>query len=245
MKKLSKILWMTLIIMVGSLPFIGWYIYQNPDGVIHPKLIIPDYYWLKSKDEIYSKKGIISIAGREFEIPISYVQGRFENGRIEGSVNLLYVLPDFKSRQENFDENTRKNLLKEGYYGGMLLQDASKRPNVSKMIEFRRKGVVKEVPTGRQYGLEVFKWYEERPSGLYLYSTVYEEKRGDEEIIGFIECTSKDRGAHVISPSCRHVFTNNELLYDIYYDENIYLSEWKKQKESAIQFVESFEKTNK
>jgi hypothetical protein len=141
-------------LILAAIAGVGWYVYQNAEelGVIHPQLIPPDYYWLDDPQNIYAETGIVEIAGREFKIPVAYVDGRFKNGRMEGSVVLEYVLPDFRSKLEFGRKEERMKLIRAGRMRGMLLEESAVRPSFDVMIHNLGHGeMIRSASSKRKY----------------------------------------------------------------------------------------------
>ncbi|MBL4803963.1 MAG: hypothetical protein JKY71_03785 [Alphaproteobacteria bacterium] len=212
----------------------------NDKELVHPLSIPPDYFYLESKGQIYTKTGIIEIAGRKFEIPISYVQGNFESGKIEGSVVIRYVLPDYKSLLE-FPPGTpeKAEIVKKGLRGSMLLEASAARPSFDKMINNLKENRGNRLGQFQEeiYGLHkyaVLDWkgrMAKRPHDTYI------EKDKGGEILSFIQCTPPNS---VPVPSCSHRFRDKELLYKITWPVRE-LPNWKAQKYKATAFIDSFE----
>lgn len=235
---MKKVLILVLLAFLASALGGAWYLYRNPEGYIHPQLIPPDYYWLDDPKNIYAKTGIVAIAGREFKIPIAYVDGRFIDGRMEGGVVLEYVLPEFKSKLEFPDKNKRVRLRREGRMKGMLLEEAAARPTLEYMATVAR---LQSEPYARTPGLfydlekytapkgsEKFAW---KPDDLFI------ERDSQGKVQSFLVCSPPGKD---VNPSCSHKFVDKKLLYKIRWKLSD-LPNWRSNRDAAIEFIDQFE----
>jgi len=237
--KYTNITFALIAVLIVSLASVAWYVFQNPEGRIHPQLVPPDSYWSTDDDDIYGKTGIVSIAGREFEIPIAYVDGNFQNGRKEDSVVLVYVLPGFKSPLEYTNKSERQALVLQGRMKGMILEDPKNKAPLEKyidlMTQMNRVGYPEE---NREYGLE--RYPSPGPQGPYDRGAddLYIERASNGSISSVVECSPLGRD---VNPRCIHMFDDKGLRYQIRYPADE-LPNWQVQRQEAISFIDAFEK---
>ena len=240
-KRTLRIAILIILLILSGLAGFVWDVHRNPEGVIHPRLIPPDYHWLDKSDGIYSKTGVLAIAGREFRIPVAYVDGRFKDGRKEDSIVLLYMLPEFKSYLE-FSKEDRRKMLWDGYKAGMLLEAASVRPPLKQQVENGRSYPFKiEIDDDLIHGLVREKRYGGDEQAPVLRDELFLKYDADGNVTDYIRCSLEER---VKIPSCRHKFIDKKLVYRIRYNKKRYLSHWREQRALAIAFIDSFEITN-
>lgn len=221
--------------------FIATYLYKNPEGYIHPLLIPPDYFWLDNKTDIYQETGVLHIAGRSFRIPVVYVDGRFVNGHKYDSIVMQYMLPKYKSYYI-FDDLERRRLLSKGLTGGMFLEAASARPGLDKQVHNMRRSLTKaEVLESNIYSLRQEKWYRGDTDELELRYDVFLNVDDTNRIVDFIDCDPLGKAK---IPSCSHKFIDKGIVYRIRYNRSRFLKEWAIQRQTAVNFVESFEIKN-
>lgn len=238
---MKKYVLSAVILILAGIAGAGWYVYRNAEelGFIHPQLIPPDYYWLNDPSDIYGETGIVEIAGREFKIPIAYVDGRFKNGRKRDSVVLEYVLPDFRSKLEFGNKKERMKIIQAGRMAGMLLEESAVRPSFDVMIENHRTWGNDSVGKFQEkiYGLE--KYIAPKPEGKYARKPddTFLEKDSSGKIISFLRCSSPGEDK---VPLCNHKFRDKGLLYEIYYGIKM-LPEWEQRRQATINFIDSFE----
>lgn len=237
---MKKHLLFPIIICLTLFALSGWYVYKNPEGILHYQLVPPDYFWLSNSKDIYRKTGIVSIANREIKIPIAYVEGRFIDGKKEDSVLLTYVLPNFKSKLSFASDKKRLQLFNEGYYSSLLLEESAIRPSFDEMIKWRKRDLIKSEAAGTVHGLEYEKWYRGTKENPIHYYEIYYERGDGGDVQSFIQCAPLTRPA-VVRSGCKHKFRNKGLLYGIFYNKNRYFADWREQRRAAIKFIDSLE----
>lgn len=220
--------------------FSSWLILKGEGNAIHSFLIAPDYAHLDNYDEIYSKVGRLEIGGRKFAIPISYIEGRLEEGRKKDSVFLTYILPDYRSKLEITDKEERLKFFNEGRYGALLLQEEVREDTFEKLIERRKRDLIKSENAEKEYDLSYEKWYRGTQSDPLLYYEVYHDGSAHKAIQNFIVCMPLTVPG-VVRSSCSHEFIDKGLLYKITYNRDRYFSFWSDQRKTAIEFIDGFE----
>ena len=215
----------------------AFYIHEKQKLPAHPMSIPPDYYYLEDPNDIYSKTGIVSIAGRDFKIPVAYVQGNFKNGRIKGTVLLKYVLPDYKSILEFRKREEREGLIENGLVSGLLLEEASTRPSLEKMYYSfvdQKKYFRLE---NKYYGFDKYRApkadgrYAEQPRDMYL----KHDQNG--VVTDLLFCSA---GEQDVVPVCDYKFINSGILFDGFVSTQK-LQDWNNHKSKIVEFIRSFE----
>ena len=200
--------------------------------------IPPDYYYLEDPNDIYSKTGIVSIAGREFEIPVAYVQGNFKRGKINDSVVLRYVLPDYKSILEFPNAETRNNLYQQGLVRSLLLEASDARPTFDVMIE-NTKNIGNRLGEYEFsiYGLDKFSVADWKVRLGSQPDDTFIDKGEQPSVKSFLRCSPAGKDP---VPSCRHKFRHEKLLFSTHWNLED-LSKWEEHRENIIKFVNQFE----
>jgi len=199
-----------------------------------------------NKDRPFSEQtATVKIGERVFEIPKIYIQTNL-GGKIEqDGLNLLYVLPGYTSRADFPDKQAYEQAKNERRFAHMLIQKLGKKAPLELAIQNTRKRAKKIEKKEPIHGLEFELWYRagkrEEKEAFIPYYEVYIERNNNGDILSYTKCSTFERGAHIKYPGCNQRFSNNNLYYDIHYNKKNYLSSWKEQKESAIQFIDSFE----
>jgi hypothetical protein len=218
----------------------AFYIHEKQKLPAHPMSIPPDYYYLDDPNDIYGKTGIVSIAGREFEIPVAFVQGNFDNGRKEGSVLLRYVLPDYKSILEFPDPEIRNQLAAKGLIRSTLLMDSSSKAPFEDVLQ---RNLERPVFEGSFVLIEDFERYRAsnwkdtdstRPKDILV------KRDATGKITDFLRCTPPKRA---LVPSCSHSFHSDGLYFQVSWNKDE-LSKWKEHKEDVVKIVQKFEMEN-
>lgn len=190
----------------------------------------------QEENSLYAEKGILEIAGRKFEIPMAYVDGKFVNGYKKDSVVLEYVLPDFKSKKEYTKEERMKEILA-GNVSSMLLEDASQKPSFDEVTHWRKE--TKQIVDFEQkiYGLD--KYTAPKPEGKYATKPddTYIETLPDGKIKGYLMCSPPDKDK---VPGCKYAFIDKDVLYRIRIPLRE-LKNWRQQQSAAIKFIDNFE----
>lgn len=236
----KKKLW---VVAIGSVLVVlagGLYFYENMDKYLWPNLIPPEYSKVDMDKPLRGQTRIVEVAGRTFEIPLMYVDARLDRGKVQkDGILFVYMLPDFKSKLEFRSREEYDKAFQGGGFGQTLIQPEAIRPSFNVSIASLRRGIKKEEPAGTFDGLEVYKWYHQRKEKLVFYYEMYLEKDKNGNIISFIQCSTKEKGA--ITPGCSHRFRDKGLLYKVSYRKKNYLSSWREQQRAAIEFIDRFE----
>jgi hypothetical protein len=205
----------------------------------------PEYESIDPTKPILSQTTIFEMAGRTFVMPKVYIQSNLGGHLTIDGINLLYVLPDFKSRADFTSRQEYEKARSDRRLAHMLVEPAAMRPTMATMVEnLRNSGLTKQEYVGVRDGLEYHKWYRGTAQQPILYYEIYLERDPSGNIISYIECDPKERGAHVLFPGCSHRFQDAGLLFKIYYNKANYFSSWREQRRRAIEFLRSFEITN-
>ncbi len=182
---------------------------------------------------------IFEIAGRRFEIPLMYIDGWPEPGEQQESILLEVIWPEMTSIWElenraEYDRVTKK----ERRIGWILLSDPSRKKSVSDQVSGLRRRLIKEESLGVHDGLERHYWYHKRPDGPKLWYDAHLERDAEGNIISFIDCSPIEKSK---TPTCRHYFDSNGIKFKISYNRKTFFSDWRDQRERAINLVNSFE----
>lgn len=181
---------------------------------------------------------LLQISDRSFNIPRTYIDYPKNQKSIRDSVVIEYVLPNYEPQPPHPQERAkRKELILQGRMRGMLLEESAIRPTFNIMVENSINARNYKFIGKNIYGLE--KYSADKPEGKHATKPddifVKKDKNGD--IVNFLRCSppNKDR-----IPSCTHKFRNKKILYQISWHISE-LPNWRKQRASAIEFLDSFE----
>ena len=182
---------------------------------------------------------IFELAGRRFEIPIMYIDGRPKPGEYQESMLLEVIWPEVRSIWE-LKDRTEYNLIrkKEHRFGWILLHPASTRPPIETQIANLKRNIRKIDFVQSRDGLEEYLWYRGTPESPEPWYEMYFEKDTRGNIISYIDCSPKERGLY---PRCSDKFIEGGLIYQISYNKAAFFSEWRQQRQRAIDFMNSFE----
>lgn len=187
----------------------------------------------------------VIIAGRTFKVPKSYFNDGIADGRDIESALLEYSLPGFEPLPPHPQyRKERQELINEGRMRGMLLENASKRPSFDIAVKNHMSSTNFIKEKNAVYGLEKYVHLTPKPISSdraytpYLEDDFFIEKNPDDSIKSYLRCSppGKDK-----VPSCKHRFIDKGLLYDISWKISE-LPNWKEQRDSAIQFIDSLER---
>lgn len=199
----------------------------------------PEYTKVDLRKPLRSQTRTIILGDRTFEIPLMYINGSLPKGEKQVGVNLVYVLPDFRSKLEFRTRQEYEEVLKSGEITLLLVQVAEKHPPIPRMIKNRMEFGRLKQRSGKEYGLE--KYTDQPLSNGHQPDDVYLEIR-DEKIISFIDCSVD---SSVPFPGCSHYFEDKGILYKLHYNKKKHFSKWQEQRLGAVKFFNSFEITNK
>jgi len=200
----------------------------------------PAYKTVDRSKPLHEQTSVFEMAGRAFEMPTVYISSNIAEQRELDGLNLVYVLPDYRSRADFANREQYEQARNERRFGHMLLQPSSKRPSFDVSIANLHHGLEKIESAGTFDGLEVEKWYQERRGQLIFYNEVYIERDDQGKVVSWIDCATLERPSARF-PSCSHRFRDKDLLYKINYNKDRYLNDWRTMRASAIAFIESFE----
>jgi len=234
LKILEYLFWIYVLAVLVGLLYL-WY------DIGYSEKSSPDYCFPTDIDNLYTETAGVLIDEREFEIPVAYTLSRFKGKRRQGSVNLTYVRPDFKSKLEFCRRSDHNAIRSEGNMGSISVQAAVVSSPLYREVTVRRRRKEKENYEGQIYGLHKYSflkgegWFASQPDDLYV------EYLSDGTVVSYIKCSIPER---VIVHLCRSSFNDKGLRYyiDIPFRE---LPNWKEQQKAAINFIDSFEVTRK
>lgn len=202
----------------------------------------PEHMKVDESKPLRAQTRTFDLAGRIFEIPLMYIDGRPKPGLHQDSMLLEVIWPEMRSVHELADRAEYERVWKvEHRRGWILLHPAANKPSLDEQTANRRLGLTKEEYAGQEKGLEKFLWYHGTPEAPELWAELYFEKDSAGNIVTRIEC-SRSRSAKF--PGCDHKFVDGGLLYDISYNKAALFSEWREQRQRAIDFMNSLEQKN-
>jgi hypothetical protein len=179
------------------------------------------------------------LAGRRFEIPIMYIDGRPKPGEHQESMLLEVIWPEMRSIWELKDRAEYDRIRKEEHrLGWILLEPEATSMPLEDQNRVGEESLTRFERAGDFHGLEKGLWFRGPDGDPELWAEVYVERDDDGNLASFIRCR---RGPSVRFPGCRHKFVSGGLLFDISYNETRFLPEWREQRQRAVQFIRSFE----
>jgi hypothetical protein len=188
---------------------------------------------------LHEQTRIFELAGRRFEIPLMYIDGRPEPGEHQESMLLEVIWPEMRSIWELDDRAEYERLRKEEHrIGWILLHSSAARPPISTQVESRKRNIKKIGRIEGPDGLEGYLWYRGTSDQPEPWYEIYLELDSNEQILSVIDCSPPNRGPH---PICEHKFIDNGLIYEITYNKVTYLQDWRNQQNSAIAFIDGLE----
>lgn len=235
--KFSKWKWLLIPFLITfAVIAAGWiYFTDNLEKFVYPTLVSPEYMSLDRDKPFETQVRRIEIAGREMDIPVMYVDGRFERGKKQDDLLLLASLADLKA----IPQMTRyeyKKYEEEKQRFQILLYDQSKTTDIKYRAEIALKRnlhinqFVQEI-----YGLKEYAPDKAETSTPWDHLFIEEENR---ETVSFILCSNPSK--QLVNHNCSHFFYNKGLLYDLGYNK-IHLAQWRELREKAINFIDNFE----
>lgn len=226
---------LSLIIAAGFWAFTS----QNKQNEVFEKIYgAPEYSKLDMKKPLNEQVRRIKMAGRVFDVPLKYIDGRLEEGLEQDGLVMEYYLPDFRALVEVPNKEDRKNLLYEGYKAGLLMQPADSKPELSASIESRRNGLTKLEKKEGFDSMEREDWYQGLKEKPVKHYEVYFNKDESGKVIDWLECSPEGRDR---IPGCSHRFTDKDIIYKIRYNKKRYVKNWKEQRQKIIDLIDSFE----
>ena len=203
----------------------------------------PAYKSVDPAKPLHEQTSVFETAGRVFEMPIVYIQSNLAGKRQQpDGVNLIYVLPEYKTRADFASRQEYEHTRKAGHFGHMLIEPEAVRPSFDVMVANMQHSVTKVETAGISHGLEREHWYRQYGEKLEFTYDVFLEKNAAGHVVSWIECSTEDSA---VVPHCSHKFRDKALLYSIHYHKANYLDAWREQRVSAIKFIDSFEIKNK
>ncbi|MDR4468492.1 MAG: hypothetical protein MRJ68_09365 [Nitrospira sp.] len=185
---------------------------------------------------------IFEISGRTFEMPTAYIQSDLEGKRIQDEgVNLVYVLPEFKSHADIENSEEYEEAKKSQRFAHMLIEPLGIKAPLEIGLQNLRSTVEKVEKLSPMGNLERELWYRIVNGKVVPYYEVYIERDRNGDVISYINCATFESGSHVKAPGCSHLFVDKKIFYDIYYNKDNYLRDWENQKRAAINFINKFE----
>jgi hypothetical protein len=242
LKTVSIILAIAVVSSAALIDYVISELKKNPDPFVSD--IFAEYRNLKPNKPIKDQTKLVRIGGRSFMFPIAYIQDSLDRKVDHDGLNLLYVLPDYKSQ---FDFNSREDLESQriqGFTAHMLIYSLKPKdeyytpPPVHIILERRKQwGEMKQFK-GKYDSLEIYSSpTETQHANPRIYKDLYIEKENG-KATGMIEC-HKDEDGPV--PGCSYFFDDKGLRYKIYFNKKNFLPKWREQKQSAIKFIDQFE----
>lgn len=241
-----RYLWLALLIAVCALLVGGGYFsnpwQSKPKTWIEISKVPPAHTKVDESKPLRSQTREFELAGRIFDIPLMYIDGRPKPGLHQESMLLEVIWPDMRSPYELADRAEYERVWKvEHRRGWILLHPASARPSLDAQVTNLRQFLAKEEYVGEHDGLQKFLWYNGSPEGPLLHTELYLEVNERGEVVDFNRCRvfNKDKGW--LYPGCEHKFVDGGLLYEISYNKAALFPQWREQRQRAIGFVNSLE----
>lgn len=238
--KLNKKNVLMLLATAAVLIFLGDRVYKEYQltGMFLNLYGEPEYMKVDPARPIDDQVRVLELAGRKFAIPLKYIDGVLDKGLVQDGINLKYVLPNYLSMWDLENRQEYLDLFHAGHTAHMLLLNQSAMPPLEVSAKNLFESYSKTVSIQQDDGLEGYNAYRILSHKEILYDQFYFEKSFDGVIIGYILCNAEDR---VPKPGCSYSFVDKGIRYDIYFNAKNYLSSWKEQKLSAINFIDRYE----
>ena len=199
----------------------------------------PEHTKVDERKPLREQTRLFEIAGRTFEIPIMYIDGRPKSGIKQDSMLLEVIWPEMRSTYELKDKTEYDRIRKEEHrLGWILLEPAAIRPSLDIQVANLRHFLAREDFVGSVEALEKHIWYHGTPTGPEPWSEVYLKRNDKNLITDFIEC-SRSKSARF--PNCEHKFISGGLIYQAIYNESAFFPQWQQQKQRAIEFMHNHE----
>lgn len=180
----------------------------------------------------------VVIAGRTFDIPKGYFDGRAPMGKDTESVVLEYSLPGFEilpSHPEHRAE--RQALINQSRMKGMLLERSDSRPNFDTVVTlFIQTAHYKRMET-KLFGLEEYFVSREGKDPMDQGDHMYVQRDISGLVQSYLLCDSPKK---VKFSTCSQRFRNKGILFQISWPINE-LSQWQEQRDASIKFIDSLE----
>ena len=200
--------------------------------------IPPEHMKVDESKPLREQARVIEFAGRMFEIPIMYLDTPLDKGVKQDGLLLEVIWPDMRSIYELKDRAEYERIWRvEKRRGWILLEPAAVRPTLDVQVGNMKDSLIKFESAGNFEGLEKYLWYRGTVTSPALRYEVYLEKGRDGYIVTYINCS---RAPSAKFPTCGHKFIHKGIIYDLSYNEAVFLSDWREQQRRAIDFMESF-----
>jgi len=145
------------------------------------------------------------------------------------------------------EREAKQKLINEGRMRGMLLEAERNRPSFDVAVQnlMRGRDFIKE----RKLFYNLEKYVHQVPKPIsddlayapYVEDDFFIERNDDGSVKSYLRCSPP--GKHKI-PGCRHRFIDRGLLYNIHWRIQE-LPDWQKQRDAAIDFIDSLEAKQK
>lgn len=199
----------------------------------------PEYESVDIKKPLAEQTVIVEIASRTFKIPKVYIQTNLGGKRNQDDgINLLYVMPDFTSMLDFKNKAEYDQAFNDRRMAHMLIKSSKQSTLIYQIINNRKKNGDLTKYEGKHYGLEKYIDYDDPRHLNIRYDDTYLELDEKGNVISFLSCDPEEKGYF---PGCSHIFVDNGIYYDIYFNKKKYLSTWQEHRRKAIAFINSFE----
>jgi hypothetical protein len=239
LKTVSIILAIAVVSSAALIDYVISELKKNPDPFVSD--MFAEYRKLNFKKPWQEQKQHVIIGGRHFDIPIAYIQSPIGDQIVQDDgINLLYRLPNYFPSTIFKLTHTEEQYVaswSDGLGAHMLLTAESHVPvrKPSELFLTKKRNDDLGSYVGMIYGLEK---YTKKNTGI-TYPDILIEKDIKGKIIGLLECSKEN---DVPSPGCSYYFEDKNLRYDIYFNRERFLKNWKTQKQTAIKFIDQFER---
>ena len=182
----------------------------------------------------------VELGHRAFDIPLMFIDSSPAPGNVyKDSILLEVIWPEMRSIHElNNRQEYDQIWKKEHRLGWIHVETASSKPSLDRMIDNNNATHAKTEHVGRVYGLDMYRWYHAKADQFVLAGEVFLQRDAQGHIVTYIRCDPSDHG---IVPQCDHRFVDNEILYNLSYTRSLFVVEWRKQQQRAIDFLLNFE----
>lgn len=237
-KKAILIFLVLVAVLSGGVLFFSYQRVSQPKTWAEISKIPPEHMKVDERKPLREQTRTIEFAGRMFKIPIMYLDTPLDKGVKQNGLLLEVIWPEMRSIYELKDRAEYERIWKvEKRRGWILLEPAAVRPTLDVQVSNMQNSMTKFESAGHFDGLEKYLWYRGTAQSPELQHEVYLKRNEKGNIIVYIDCS---RGPNARFPTCGHKFINNGLIYDISYNEAVFLSDWREQQRRAMDFMESF-----
>lgn len=182
----------------------------------------------------------VALDGQTFEIPKMYFDISPDDPGVDQRGILLEVFwPEMRSIYELNSRAEYERLWREEHrIGWIFIEPLAFRPALDVQIANRRRHLAKEEFLGLIDGRERYAWYRGSPNGPELSDQMYFEKDEKGKIISYEACSRQGKPGFL---TCQDKFIEGGLIYEIIYNEDRFLKEWRQQRQRSIDFLRSFQ----